>query len=140
MRIHQNPEFQQNLRDYFNNNLRNYQREPCSIRPWRPWDVPRPPERPQERPEGPPRRPERPNRDTLEPIPYPFNGFTTDNQMSPVNRGELLALKGTYYEKIRKYVRDRWPILGSFHDRTNLWGRCFLKCKYFTFLNPFHLQ
>ena len=128
MRIQQNPEFQQNLRNFYNNSLRNYEREPrprCSIRPWRPWDNPG-------RPEGSERRPEGPlniNRDTLEAIPEPYRHFTTDNQMSPVQRGELLALKGTFYEKIKKYVRDRWPVLGSFHDRTNSWSRCFLKCK-----------
>ena len=129
MRIHQDPEFQQNLRNFYNNSLRNYERpvrEPCSIRPWRPWDIPGRPEGPQRRPEG----PFNANRDTLEDIPQPYRDFTTDNQMSPVQRGELLALKGSFNHKIRTYVRNRWPVLGSFHDRTNSWNRCFLKCKF----------
>ena len=65
-------------------------------------------------------------------IPEPYRHFTVDKQMSPVNRGELLARKEkTFNLKIQGYVRDRWPIYGSFLDRTNSWDMCFLKSKFY---------
>ena len=65
-------------------------------------------------------------------IPEPYRHFTVDKQMSPVNRGELLARnEKTINLKIQGYVRNRWPILGSFHDRTKSWNICFLKSKFY---------
>ena len=116
MRINRDPEFQVN----FN---RNEPRE-WFFRPWQ--SQPRQPPDPLR----PPGRPPNANMDNHEPIPQPYCHFTVDKQMSSQNRADLIALPGTYNEKIRKYVRDRWPILGAFHDRTNSWKRCFLKCEY----------
>ena len=107
MRIHQDPEFQVN----FNREALNQPLPPAPA-----WVAPV---------LAPPRTQE----DTGEAIPEPYCFFTTDKQMSSVQRGQLLAIPGKFKERIKKYVRDRWPILGSFHDRTNSWGRCFLKCK-----------
>ena len=118
MRISRDNEFAHN----FNRRTNQRPRPNPSDQPWRPWDQPRPPWRPwiQNDPIN------------LDQIPAPYDRLTLEKDMSGQDRYELLGLKQkTIRDKIKAYVRKRWPVLGSFHDRTETWNTlCFLKRKF----------
>ena len=80
-------------------------------------------------PRVPPERLFRPWEDPGPRIPDPYDKLTLEKDMTGQDRLKLLEMKGkTARIKIQMYVRERWPILGSFHDRTKTWDTlCFLK-------------
>ena len=104
MRISRDNEFAPNFNR--ENNRQSQEPDP-SHRPWRPWE------------ENGPR------------IPPPYDKLTLEKDMNGQDRLKLLAMSPkTISLKIRAYVRDRWPVLGSFFDRTQTWETlCFLKRK-----------
>ena len=50
--------------------------------------------------------------------------------MPGYKRAELLLLKGSYRQRIQKFVQKEWPELAAFHNRHDNWNQCFIKCRF----------